>query len=110
MCARRYQDPYSGKMKSSSYFYKKRARRKLERMLKNGADKWYPWPVSWSDYVRNPNNWRNNGPAPGAYPVRNYRPKRSRYLKQRGHRLNRHNKEVTSTTYNKHFDYWWELD
>ena len=109
--AHRYRDPYSGKIKSQRYARKYKHRKRMKKLYKMGADRWYPWPVGWSDYDWDPVTYRGY-PAERAFLVRNYRGKRSKYLKTCGHRKNRrkHNWDITNYTYNKNFDFWWELD
>ena len=107
-----YIDPYSGKKKRNTYHRNKKAKQKLQNLYNIGADHWYPWPVTWSNYEYDIETHRNYK-APNAFLIRNYRGKRSKYLKTIGHKLTRRRKnsiEVSNTTYNKHFDFWWELD
>ena len=107
-----YIDPYSGKKKRNAHHRNKKAKEKLQYVYDIGGDSWYPWPVVWSKYdydmIRH-----CNIKSPTAYLKRNYRGKRSRYLKTVSHRTTRRkmkSKEVSNTTYNKHFDFWWQLD
>ena len=105
----RYKDPYSGKMKSLRHIRAHKAKRKLKKLYDYGADRWYPWPVTWSKY-----DWDNvtfcSVPNKHAHLIRNYRGKRSKWLKTYGHRKNRRNcKDLTNYTYNKNYDFWWEL-
>lgn len=111
MGAHRYKDPYSNKIKSSRYHNRKKEKDDLIRLLEMGADKWFPWPVGWSSYDRDPYNWRNNGPSKNAYPKRYWRPQCSKYYKTLGHRTVRRNKKmnVYNTTYNKAYEYWWQM-
>ena len=106
--AHKYRDPYSGKLKSSRHKNLWDEKNKLRDMIAEGADCWYPWPVIWSHY-----DWdfhrHTSIPLKNAYPKRNYRRRASRYLKTQSHRKARRNK-VNNFTYNKVFDYWWELD
>ena len=106
--AHKYRDPYSGKIKSQRYFRKYKHRSKMKKLYTYGGDKWYPWPVGWSDYEWDKNTFRSY-PAKNAFLIRNYRGKRSRWLKTCGHRKNRRNKNLTNSTYNKNFNFWWEL-
>lgn len=107
--AHKYRDPYSGKMKSQRYFRKYKHRAKMKRLYEYGADRWYPWPVGWSKYEWDEVTFRSY-PTKNAFLIRNYRGKRSRMLKTIGHRKNRRNQNLTDYTYNKNFDFWWELD
>ena len=107
--AHKYRDPYSGKMKSLRHVQARKAKRKLKRLYDYGADRWYPWPVTWSKY-----DWDNvtfcSVPNKRAHLIRNYRGKKSKWLKTYGHRKNRRNyKDLTNYTYNKNYDFWWEL-
>jgi hypothetical protein len=108
--AHKYKDPYSGKMKSLRYAHAQKAKRKLQKLYSYGADRWYPWPVVWSDYDWDGSIYRCI-PAKNAYLTRNYRRRASKWLKTYGHRKNRRcKKEITNYTYNKNFEFWWELD
>ena len=102
----KYKDPYSGKVKSTRYARKYQGRKRMKQLYKMGADRWYPWPVGWSDYNWDEVTYRAI-PAKGAFLVRNYRRRASKWLKTYGHRKNRRsNKEITNYTYNKNFDFW----
>lgn len=106
----KYQDPYSGKIKSLRHNYNQKEKQKLLKLYKYGADRWYPWPVVWSEYVWDKTTYCNI-PAKNAYLTRNYRRQYSKWLKKCGHRKNRRVKnEITNYTYNKNFEYWWSLD
>ena len=109
--AHRYKDPYSGKSKSMRHAHLRKEKRKLKHLIDIGGDHWYPWPVGWSDYDWDWNTMRGT-PAEGAYIQRRWRGHRSKYLKTYGHRYARRNKKmnVYDSTYNKSFDFWWELD
>jgi hypothetical protein len=108
----KYRDPFSGKIKRNNYHRKTKEKQKLQHLYNIGGDKWYPWPVVWSDYEW---NYPYNGsrPAENAYLERNYRRRLSHWLKKQGHRKARRYKnteKITNSTYNKVYDYWWELD
>ena len=106
--AHKYRDPYSNKLKSSRHSNLQDEKKKLYDMIAIGSDRWYPWPVCWSDYEWDWN--RHIGiPTERAYPKRQYRRRASKYLKTRCHRQARR-KEVYNSTYNKVTEYWWELD
>ena len=105
-----YVDPYSGKSKSMRHYHQRRHKAKLKRMYNYGADRWYPWPVIYSDY-----EWDNISyqayPSENAHLKRNWRGRRSKYLKTMAHRkARRYKNNVYNDTYHKQFDFWWELD
>ena len=110
--AHRYKDPYSGKIKSNRYFRKKKNKQKLDYLYSIGGDRWFPWPVGWSDYEWDRISYKGY-PAQGAYLKRNWRPVRlSKWIKRDCHRRNRRVKNselLTNSTYNKHSEFWWEL-
>lgn len=107
--AHRYVDPYSGKSKSLRHSHMKKGKKKLQNLYNIGGDSWYPWPVCWSDYEFDRSTSPYGWPAENAYLKRNYRRPLSKWLKQQSHRKARR-KEITNSTYNKVYDYWWELD
>lgn len=110
--AHKYKDPYSGKIKSTRHFRKEKGKQKINHLYSIGGDKWFPWPVSWSDYEWDRVSYKSY-PAEKAYLRRNWRPVGiSKYIKKNCHRKNRRikNSEVlTNSTYNKYSDFWWEL-
>ena len=110
--AHRYKDPYSGKIKSNRHFRKQKGRKKLNSIYSIGGDKWFPWPVGWSDYEWDENTHQNQ-PKENAYLKRNWRPvKLSKWIKKNCHRKNRrvmHSEDLTDYTYNKNAEFWWQL-
>lgn len=110
--AHKYRDPYSGKIKSNRHFRKQKGRKKLNSIYSIGGDKWFPWPVGWSDYEWDENTHQNQ-PKENAYLKRNWRPvKLSKWIKKNCHRKNRrvmHSEDLTDYTYNKNAEFWWEL-
>lgn len=109
--AHHYIDPFSGKTKSNRYFRKKKTKYKMAYLYSIGGDKWFPWPVGWSDYEYDWNKHRSF-PTENAYLQRNWRPQVSKWIKKNCHRKNRRIKNselLTNYTYNKHSEFWWEL-
>jgi len=107
----RYKDPYSGKIKSNRYFRKKRSKERMHFLYSIGGDRWFPWPVYWSDYEFDTQLYKNM-PAPRAYLRRGWRGKRSKQIKKQCHRKNRRallSEKLTNYTYNKNAEFWWEL-
>lgn len=108
--AHKYRDPYSGKIKSNRYFRKYKHKDRIRFIYSIGGDRWYPWPVGWSEYDWDPVTYRSY-PAEKAYLKRNWRGKRSKEIKKHCHRRNRRNSfKITNSTYNKYSEFWWELD
>lgn len=103
-------DPYSGKRKSNRHYRNRRAKQRMRRLYDCGADRWYPWPVTYSNYEWDSISYQAY-PAKNAHLERNWRGRRSKYLKTVAHRKARRcNHEVYNDTYHKQFDFWWELN
>ena len=110
--AHKYKDPYSGKIKSNRHFRKQKGKKKLNSIYSIGGDRWFPWPVGWSDYEWDENTHQNQ-PKKNAYLKRNWRPvKLSKWIKKNCHRKNRrvmHSEDLTDYTDNKNAEFWWQL-
>ena len=110
--AHKYRDPYSGKVKSNRYFRKKKNKDKMNYLYSIGGDRWFPWPVGWSDYEWDEKTHKNF-PTEDSYLKRNWRPvKLSKWIKTNCHRKNRRamkSENLTNYTYNKNAEFWWEL-
>ena len=111
--ARKYIDPYSGKEKSNRYFKKLTYKKKLEKLYEVAKYN-YPSPAYYQekDSVLNKKYLHyEEYSSKTKYLKRSWRGKTSRYLKTLAHRTVRRNssEEVCDTTYDKLFDFWWEL-
>jgi hypothetical protein len=110
--SRTYIDPYSGKRKSMRHANQQRHKRRQIAMI-DAVGRWYLAPVSWSEYDYSDLFWNpSRGPAEGAYPVENSRPRCFKYYRTRCNRQLRRKKDVywgNGNSYRRVTEFWWTV-